>query len=357
MTSIETLRHGGTDQLAAPRPLEAGHFTLGLEAPALRNVAIEEHIIAQTITFTVRDKVWGTVAPVEWSATVENESGRLRVDMAGRYTSNDIVLEANATMRTSADGSLTYTVTATALRDFERARIGICVMHPATLSGRPLHVTTPDGGYSAVFPVDVSADRSISDIVALRHGIEDGRDVLLEFSGDLFEFEDQRNWADASYKTFCTPLSLPRPVSVASGEVIEQRVRLSTIGLRISTIGEKPLSASSAPVSSPGIARGHVDLRAEGKTIPSIGVLAGTEPRALMAAKELGVSHVRVTLDARSDTAAEDLLAVHQTLAGSDIGIEVELVADDPSDLSGLGAAIAELGDRLRWLFVFDRKT
>ena len=29
----------------------------------------------------------------------------------------------------------------------------------------------------------------------------------LAFEGDIFEMEDQRNWTDASFKTYCTPLA------------------------------------------------------------------------------------------------------------------------------------------------------
>ncbi|HDL41466.1 MAG TPA: hypothetical protein ENG98_00455 [Actinobacteria bacterium] len=350
LITAETVRHGGIAPLVSPRPLQGGHFTAGLETPSLRNVAVEGIEVAQTITFSVRDRFWGTVEPAGWSTSFEDEDGSIRVDMGGRFTSDEIDLDAVVAVGTDPDGSLTYAVRATALRDFERARIGICVMHPITLSGRPLHVKTPDETYSTVFPLDLSPSRSISNIVALRHDIDDDREVVFEFEGDLFEFEDQRNWTDASYKTFCTPLSLPWPVSVKSGESIEQRVRISTIGRR------RPLNTPTARSQS-GIARAQVELGAPGGTIPSIGILAGPGSRELEIAKELGVSHVRITLDTRLKSLADDLAVAQQTLAGSDIGVEIEVVADDPADLSVLGAAIAQLGDRLRWFFVFDRKT
>ena len=48
--------------------------------------------------------------------------------------------------------------------------------------------------------------------------------------GDTFEMEDQRNWTDASYKTYVRPLALPWPYTLAKGTVIEQAVRLSVHG-------------------------------------------------------------------------------------------------------------------------------
>ena len=35
--------------------------------------------------------------------------------------------------------------------------------------------------------------------------------------GETFETEDQRNWSDASFKTYGTPLHLPFPVEVEEG--------------------------------------------------------------------------------------------------------------------------------------------
>ncbi|MBK7134423.1 MAG: hypothetical protein IPH69_16850 [Bacteroidales bacterium] len=50
----------------------------------------------------------------------------------------------------------------------------------------------------------------------------------LDYFGEIFETEDQRNWTDASYKTYCTPLSLPYPVKVEKGEKIIQRIVFKT---------------------------------------------------------------------------------------------------------------------------------
>ena len=52
----------------------------------------------------------------------------------------------------------------------------------------------------------------------------------LRFGGELFEMEDQRNWTDASYKTYCTPLHLPYPVELAAGERVIQSVTLRPLG-------------------------------------------------------------------------------------------------------------------------------
>jgi len=48
--------------------------------------------------------------------------------------------------------------------------------------------------------------------------------------GDTYEMEDQRNWTDASYKTYVRPLALPWPYILPRDERIEQAVRLTVTG-------------------------------------------------------------------------------------------------------------------------------
>src|SRR3712207_759652 len=56
--------------------------------------------------------------------------------------------------------------------------------------------------------------------------------------GDTFEMEDQRNWTDASYKTYVRPLALPWPYTLAAGTELEQAVTVTVEG--------RPASAATA---------------------------------------------------------------------------------------------------------------
>jgi hypothetical protein len=72
----------------------------------------------------------------------------------------------------------------------------------------------------------------------------------VRFSGDAFEMEDQRNWTDASFKTFSTPLRLPYPVEIHSGTKISQSVRLTLQGklpLNLDSISERSLALRVVP--------------------------------------------------------------------------------------------------------------
>ncbi len=62
-----------------------------------------------------------------------------------------------------------------------------------------------------------------------------GVEADVRFEGDLFEMEDQRNWTDASFKTYCTPLRNPYPVRLEAGATVHQAIhlRLNTSGAPI----------------------------------------------------------------------------------------------------------------------------
>ena len=45
--------------------------------------------------------------------------------------------------------------------------------------------------------------------------------------GDTYEMEDQRNWTDASYKTYVRPLARPWPYTLDAGARLDQAVTLT----------------------------------------------------------------------------------------------------------------------------------
>jgi hypothetical protein len=61
---------------------------------------------------------------------------------------------------------------------------------------------------------------------AIEIAAADGSVASLSFNGELFEIEDQRNWGDASFKIYCTPLRLGFPRHVARGTEIEHGVSI-----------------------------------------------------------------------------------------------------------------------------------
>ena len=65
---------------------------------------------------------------------------------------------------------------------------------------------------------------------SIAHATPGGGEITIRFEGDLFEMEDQRNWTDASYKTYSTPLRLPYPAPISEGDRVWQRVTIEATG-------------------------------------------------------------------------------------------------------------------------------
>ena len=65
----------------------------------------------------------------------------------------------------------------------------------------------------------------------LEISLANGGSVRFDLEGDLWETEDQRNWTDASFKSYRTPLQLGFPHELKEGDRIDQRVSFAVIDL------------------------------------------------------------------------------------------------------------------------------
>ena len=82
------------------------------------------------------------------------------------------------------------------------------------------------------FPDLIAPHQPFFDIRAIRHTVVPGLEAEVRMEGDTFEMEDHRNWTDANFKTYCTPLAKPYPVKIESGTTIQQAVTLTLKGQR-----------------------------------------------------------------------------------------------------------------------------
>jgi hypothetical protein len=118
------------------------------------------------------------------------------------------------------------------LSEFRTNRVGFCVLHPIReCTGKNCEVTGPDGKkQSYSFPELISPHQPMKNIAEMRWKAEQNIEVRLSFEGDIFEMEDQRNWTDDSFKTYCRPLELPFPFVLKKGDKIHQRINLEVSG-------------------------------------------------------------------------------------------------------------------------------
>src|SRR5205823_3668022 len=137
-----------------------------------------------------------------------------------------------------ADGSLDCRMDGVAETDFDYNRIGFCVLHPREHAGRRYRARTPDGEETGTLPDTIGPQRFehgklwplFPSYDRLELEVANGLWARFEFEGDLFEMEDQRNWTDASFKTYSTPITLGVPHRAHAGQELRQRVRLTFEG-------------------------------------------------------------------------------------------------------------------------------
>jgi hypothetical protein len=101
--------------------------------------------------------------------------------------------------------------------------------------------------------------------------------------------EDQRNWTDASYKTFSTPLRLPFPVEIPQGAYVRQSIAIRVEGL--------PKRSRPRPPAHPVITFGDHAL-----PLPRIGLGIPADRPVMRAGaaqrlRDLKLAHLRADLD------------------------------------------------------------
>jgi hypothetical protein len=166
------------------------------------------------------------------------------------------------------------------------------------------------------------------------------------FEGEVFEMEDQRNWTDGSFKTYCTPLALPRPVWVEAGAVIEQSVRLS---LTLSG------PAETAAPESESI---RVTLSDDPpRRLPRLGLALPTEPAILTPPvverlRALRPAHLRAELALRGAGWEEELKRIADAAKSVGAPVEMALIlgAGPERELEGLAAYAPLLPEIQSWL-------
>ncbi len=216
-----------------PIPLRAGPVTLSFDVDNvfLRYLRVGEHEILRGINAPVRDQNWATVDPLVSNLKIEDRGDHFRIAFEARCAQADIDFRWKGTITGTAEGVVEFTFDGRAHSAFKRNRIGFCVLHGPSVAGQPWVIETADGKTSkGQFPKSISPHQPAKNLRAITHEVAPGIRARVEFEGEIFEMEDQRNWTDASFKTYCTPLEIPYPVQVAKGATVSQKIRISLEG-------------------------------------------------------------------------------------------------------------------------------
>lgn len=309
--------------------LTAGDMSALIQAGALRALTVGGIEVIRQIDFPVRDENWASLSVTTLSQSCSEDANGFQ--SAHHFSVADGALECNVTYAATHDGLLTATGTATAKRDFVTNRTGFSVLHPlCDFAGRPATVHHSDGSISQTHMPDIiSPSQPIKDIKGLQFDL-DGMTLDIRFEGEVFEMEDQRNWSDASYKTYCRPLVEPFAYTIRAGETLRQKIEISVSG--------------AAPPAPPAPARDLVFDFPDQSALPelSLAVEDGwiANEQAVPILRQSGLRHllVRVT----PDTAATLIPRVTAQAEALQASVDIEIVLQDDVPAAAQVARIAQ---------------
>jgi hypothetical protein len=283
----------GADAPPALRELRAGPVTAFLDGIELRYLRLGDVEIVRRVYVAVRDPVWATVPGVVGDVVAKESGNSFEVSFDVAHNAGELEFAWHGLLTGDTQGLVRISMSGRAGRELVYNRIGICVLLPPNLAGRPLRAHGPGDTWRGWLPEDIGHQRNENGVLLGLHpaaerlevDLNGGQTLVLDFAGDLFETEDQRNWTDASFKIYSTPLALGLPRRSNAGALIEQRVAVQ--------------------VASTGIASGEVPpLRLElgeatGKLVPKVGLGFASPPPShsheqLVLLTALSPAHIRL---------------------------------------------------------------
>ena len=295
----------------------------------------------------VRSDKWRTVPPVIHDLKVETteDSFRLTFDCTHVDAALGIDFSWHGTLAGTADGVVSYEFDGLARAPMRTNRTGLCLLHPIlSTAGSPVTIGHGDGRMEeSVFPALISPHQPFFDIVSVEHDVEAGVRVRVDLEGDVFEMEDQRNWTDASFKTYGGALSTPLPLTFAAGHRVKQKVTFSLTG------------TGAAVVPAGEVMPVRVRVPVVGTTpLPSVGTRLAPEAGPPVAAlvdplRALELGHLLIDVDL-TDSQWEVRLALGSEWAAAleaRMMVRVVLTPNHQPALAALAAALAAAPNRL----------
>jgi D-apionolactonase len=260
----EVFYYGKPSALPEKVLLHAGNLSMIYESGNIRMLKSGHIELIRMIYSAVRDQNWNTLdSVISNEKIVQNDQG-FTINYHAEYGS-PAVFQANYLISANHHNELTFAMDGLMLNRFRRNRIGFCILHPIEeCAGQTIKITHSKGETEVgIFPVLISPNQPFKDIRSMQWTAADKMEASISFEGDIFEMEDQRNWTDASYKTYCTPLELAFPLEIQKGERIYQELKfnlltsVNPISLDSTSATSIVLQATDKSIKLPAIGIGH----------------------------------------------------------------------------------------------------
>lgn len=323
--------------------LSAGPVTLEFQPDIafVRYVRLGSVEILRGLYAAVRNQYWGTVTPnVTNIETTRGKDGfQLTFDVACAEKDIDFLWEGSILGK--GDGTIRFAMDGVARTSFLRNRIGFCVLHPLKeCVGQPCVIETGSGKQQARFPEDISPHQPFKDLRSITHEVTPGVRAEVSFEGDIFETEDHRNWTDANFKTYCTPLERPYPVRIEKGTKVQQAI----------TIRLLREASASAIVSNKGSSAITLKQSGPARKLPQIGFgfdpeVSKLSPDEITRVKSLQPAHLRIDLSLYESGWKPRLERAIENARGLSTKLECALFVDDAA-ASQFEAIASELGKK-----------
>lgn len=363
--------------LSAPgQRLAIGDLVLYLDADGafLRAIAFRGEELFRGIGFVVRDQHWGTHR-LEATPQIAETAEAITVSVAGHLETDDGPLDWRLVWTITPAG-LSAAMRCTSETGFMTTRTGFVVLHSVPAAcGQAITVTHADGvSDESRFPILVSPHQPFFDIAGMDYTTAAGHRLGLRFTGETYETEDQRNWTDASYKTYSRPLSKPFPYRIGPDGADEQAVHfeileagpvlavedvppvilretpMPPLGLGISPGAQAAGLAEAVQALHPGFSAIEVDLERGGAIPATLALIAAVPGRLRLDLRAAPPARILEALRAFAPAlASRDLLGV--SLWGADEALLAEARAVLPGRPlgSGSGAFFTELNRGTHW--------
>ncbi len=274
-----------------PIALRAGPLSLLYNDGMIRSIRFGENEIVRRVYMALRDQYWNTI-PFQIDPLLNLiEDSSFHISFEALHREKEVHFKWTGDIRGDAGGIIRFDMQGEALSTFKRNRIGLCILHPIELcAGRACVIEKTNGEIiEGSFPVFISPFQPFKDIASISYKVPPDARTVIRFEGDTFEMEDQRNWTDASYKTYSTPLDLPIPVTVEKGTIIKQSVTISINAAHRTEV----LPVKSLEIKVPPPDRySHY--------LPDIGLVFANNltPSAAELLQALHLSHIRINIEA-----------------------------------------------------------
>lgn len=301
MSSVDPFLLYGTREAETPsKHLKAGLLSVDLSDGNLRTIKYDGIEVLRAVSYLVRDRDWGTYNPAIHDLNVEQSANGFRVTYQARCEGSDTTkLAIDVRIEADSNGTLTFNAVANTATGFETNRCGFCILHPIVgVAGSPVTVEHVDGTRNETHLPDlIEPWQPFKDMRAITHEAMPGVFAECRMEGDTFEMEDQRNWSDASYKTYVRPLALPWPYKIEAAQPLHQRIAL--------TIRDTREAASQTTKNAEPV---RITLGDTSGVMPNIGIIITPEQaKASLAA-----------IDLLQEITPQDLLFHYDPLAGHD---------------------------------------